>query len=91
MLADLVGGLLRRTGEGLLQGRPFTPADQALVDEDLLDPVLPVRITTPTPCTRFLRHGNVWPLHHAPSACHGNVGPCHENVCRHQMLSDVTH
>lgn len=43
MLADLVAGLLQRAGEGLLT-RPFTPADQAIVDEDLLDPVLPGNI-----------------------------------------------
>ena len=42
MLADLVAGLLRRVGEGLA-AKPFTADDQALVDEDLLPPVLPVR------------------------------------------------
>jgi len=42
MLADLVTGLLRRAGEGLLS-RPFTREDQAIVDDALLDPALPVR------------------------------------------------
>lgn len=41
MLADLVTGFLARVGDGL-EARPFTPRDQAVVDSDLLDPVLPV-------------------------------------------------
>lgn len=39
MLADLVTALMARVGEGLLK-RPFSPADQAVVDADILDPVL---------------------------------------------------
>ena len=49
MLADLVTGFLRRVGEGLIS-RPFTSVDQAVVDEDLLDPVLPVRCSS-TSCS----------------------------------------
>ena len=41
MMADLVTGFLRRVGEGLIL-RPYSAADQALVDEDLSEPVLPV-------------------------------------------------
>lgn len=53
MLADLVTGFLARVGDGL-EARPFTPRDQAVVDSDLLDPVLPV---SPPPGGREY----VWP------------------------------
>ncbi len=62
MLADLVSGFLSRVGEGLLT-RPFTKRDQAVVDADLLDPVLPVSPPFPFPSPfpvlprRTQRHG----------------------------------
>lgn len=43
MLADLVTALMVRVGEGLLK-RPFSTSDQAVVDADLLEPVLPGNI-----------------------------------------------
>lgn len=58
MLADLVTAELARTGEGLLK-RPFSAEDQAIVDADLLEPVLPVRLlnlSCPGHCTNF-----TWP------------------------------
>ena len=45
MMADLITGLLRRTGEAMVTQRPYGVADERRATAPLPPPVLPVRGT----------------------------------------------
>ena len=54
MMADLIAGLLRRTGEAMAMQRPYGDADERRVAAALPPPVLPVRMTGVTSCCMSL-------------------------------------